>query len=341
MPTLCLRLIKEKECLIEGRGKQMTLQHFEPLLLKNGFSQDDQKSKYNAIGTTFTIDPALGNGYYWIYHAKDMFSILIHDFYFFEDHRLELTMPELLTITYYESISGEELHPYQPLKSGYIRSYWSKGEKYSAIIHKNIPVQSIGIEFTATFCDQFLAYKYGEKYVNPRQALTTLKATSTFSEMVILLRQIAAYRGSDLTSALFYEGKVYEALALIMERALSDKTCHCSQISKEDIHHIEHVAAHIENYYTLQLTLDHLTKISCMGATKLKKLFKEVYHCTITEYIQKQRVHQAEKLLAHTELPINEIARKVGYQSAGRFSELFKRYLDLTPKEYRQQLSKG
>lgn len=116
-------------------------------------------------------------------------------------------MPELLTITYYESISGEELHPYQPLKSGYIRSYWSKGEKYSAIIHKNIPVQSIGIEFTATFCDQFLAYKYGEKYVNPRQALTTLKATSTFSEMVILLRQIAAYRGSDLTSALFMKEK--------------------------------------------------------------------------------------------------------------------------------------
>ncbi|MFJ3386214.1 helix-turn-helix transcriptional regulator [Lysinibacillus sp. NPDC086135] len=169
--------------------------------------------------------------------------------------------------------------------------------------------------------------------MNPRQALTTLKATATFPEMIILLRQIAAYRGADLTSALFYEG--------IMERVLVDETCHCSQISIEDIHQIEHVATHIENYYALQLTLDHLTKISCMGATKLKKLFKEVYHYTITEYIQKQRVHQAAKLLAHTELPINEIARTVGYQSAGRFSELFKRYADLTPKEYRQQLSKA
>ncbi|QPR68668.1 helix-turn-helix transcriptional regulator [Lysinibacillus macroides] len=66
-----------------------------------------------------------------------------------------------------------------------------------------------------------------------------------------------------------------------------------------------------------------------------------MHHCTITEYIQKQRIHQAEKLLAHTELPINEITRKVGYQSAGRFSELFKRYADLTPKEYRQQLLKS
>ncbi|GAB0169904.1 AraC family transcriptional regulator [Lysinibacillus sp. CTST325] len=319
----------------------MTSHHFKPLLLENGFSKFDQMSKYNSVGTTYTIDPTLGKGYYWIYHYKEMFSILIHDFYFFEDYQLELTMPELLTVSYYESISGEELNPYQQLKPGYIRSYWGKGEKYSAIIHKNIPVQSIGIEFTPIFCDQFLAHKYGEKYVNPRQALTTLKATTTFPEMVILLRQIAAYRGADLTSALFYEGKVYEALALIMERVLFNETCHCSQISKEDIHQIEHVATHIEKYYALQLTLDHLTKISCMGATKLKKLFKEVYHCTITEYIQKQRVHQAEKLLAHTELPINEIARTVGYQSAGRFSELFKRYADLTPKEYRQQIFRG
>lgn len=318
----------------------MSSHHFKPLLLENGFSQFNQVSKYNSEGTTYMIDPTLGKGYYWIYHYNQMFSILIHDFYFYEDYQLELTMPEFLTITYYESISGEELDPYQPLKANNIRSYWGKGGKYRAIIHKNIPVQSIGIEFTPVFCDQFLAQKYGEKYVNPRKALTKFKATTIFPEMVILLRQIAAYRGSSLTSALFYEGKIYEAIALLIERELSQETVHCSPISKEDIHQIEHVAAHIENYYALQLTLNHLTKIACMGATKLKKLFKEVYHCTITEYIQKQRVYQAEKLLAHTDLPINEIACTVGYQSAGRFSELFKRYADLTPKEYRQRVSK-
>jgi len=162
-------------------------------------------------------------------------------------------------------------------------------------------------------------------YANPRQPLTTLKATTTFPEMIILLRQIAAYRGANLTSALFYEGKVYEALALIMKLVIAHKFLK-KVFTKLSI---------------LQLTLNHLTKVSCMDATKLKKLFKEVYHCTITEYIQKQRVHQAEKLLAHTGLPINEIARTVGYQSAGRFSELFKRYAELTPKEYRQQIFRG
>lgn len=50
-----------------------------------------------------------------------------------------------------------------------------------------------------------------------------------------------------------------------MERVLVDETCHCSQISKEDIHQIKHA----------QLTLDHLTKVSCMGATKLKSYLKK------------------------------------------------------------------
>ncbi|MFJ8090499.1 hypothetical protein ACIQ7N_20145 [Lysinibacillus sp. NPDC095746] len=60
-----------------------------------------------------------------------------------------------------------------------------------------------------------------------------------------------------------------------MERVLVDETCHCSQISKEDTHQIKHVATHIEKYYALQLTLDHLSKISCMGATKLKNYLKK------------------------------------------------------------------
>ncbi|WP_459253870.1 helix-turn-helix domain-containing protein [Haloimpatiens myeolchijeotgali] len=77
-----------------------------------------------------------------------------------------------------------------------------------------------------------------------------------------------------------------------------------------------------------------------MGTTKLKTTFKNVYKCTITEYIQNRRMGQAEHLLANTDFDIKQIALIVGYKSAGRFSELFKRSTGLQPTKYRE-LSKG
>jgi AraC-like DNA-binding protein len=76
-----------------------------------------------------------------------------------------------------------------------------------------------------------------------------------------------------------------------------------------------------------------------MGLTKFKKLFKQVNHSTVTEYIQQRRIGQAEHLLTNTDLTIGQIANIVGYKSASRFSELFKKSNGIRPLEY-QHLSK-
>lgn len=64
-----------------------------------------------------------------------------------------------------------------------------------------------------------------------------------------------------------------------------------------------------------------------MGTTKLKITFKQVYCCTITEYIQQRRLSQGENLLCSTDFPIEQIALAVGYSNAGRFSRDFKKVL--------------
>ncbi len=72
-----------------------------------------------------------------------------------------------------------------------------------------------------------------------------------------------------------------------------------------------------------------------MGTTKLKSTFKQIHKRTITEYIQQRRIGQAEHLLFNAELSIGQIAKVVGYNAAGRFSELFKKNTGLLPSEYR------
>ncbi|MNN30678.1 Bifunctional transcriptional activator/DNA repair enzyme AdaA [compost metagenome] len=74
-----------------------------------------------------------------------------------------------------------------------------------------------------------------------------------------------------------------------------------------------------------------------MGTTKLKATFKQVNHCTITEFIQKTRMHHAEQLLTETDLKISQIAQMVGYKNTSRFCELFRKSTELTPMDYRKR----
>lgn len=62
-----------------------------------------------------------------------------------------------------------------------------------------------------------------------------------------------------------------------------------------------------------------------MGVSKLKDAFHARYGCTITQYIQGQRMERAEQLLANTDLPVGQIAQIVGYQNPSRFAQLFRR----------------
>ena len=73
-----------------------------------------------------------------------------------------------------------------------------------------------------------------------------------------------------------------------------------------------------------------------MSGTKLKKLFKEKYGQTITEYTQRKRMKMAEMLLINTDIKIREIAKSVGYHSPSKFSTYYKRYMGIFPSEVRK-----
>ena len=85
------------------------------------------------------------------------------------------------------------------------------------------------------------------------------------------------------------------------------------------------VAAYITAHCADRLPLERLARIGCMGVSKLKDAFHARYGCTITQYIQGQRMERAEQLLANTDLPVGQIAQIVGYQNPSRFAQLFRR----------------
>ena len=59
---------------------------------------------------------------------------------------MEFHLQEAVSITLYDSISGEELNPYRTKSAGCIKAFIGGYKPYKAIIHKKIPIRSIGIE---------------------------------------------------------------------------------------------------------------------------------------------------------------------------------------------------
>ncbi len=78
-----------------------------------------------------------------------------------------------------------------------------------------------------------------------------------------------------------------------------------------------------------------------ISETSLKNYFKAVFGENISEYLRKIRMKKAAKMLRETKLSIGDISHSVGYTKQGKFAEIFRRYYDLSPLEYRRYCNLG
>jgi len=56
----------------------------------------------------------------------------------------------------------------------------------------------------------------------------------------------------------------------------------------------------------------------------------------LLEYINRCRIHAAERYIAEGELTLREIGEKVGIRDEKYLSRLFRRYIGVSPAEYRR-----
>ncbi len=308
-------------------------------LIETGFEEIPPNGSYSPLGKFFSLSSDYGKGTYWIYNQKDLYDIKVHDFSFHKDTVLDIKSnewPECLNIMYYESISGVQLIPYRHISSGCITTYFGGDQPYNAIIHKTVPVRSIGIEILPGYYDQYLKNMYADQYINPQEAFRAIDATASFPEMEALLCQIWNYRGDGMPAQLFYDSKIAEAISLIISYNQKQKKPKQKVISKQDRELLSAVASYINDHYHSDISFEQLSHIACMGTTKLRACFKQLYGCTITEYIKQRRLSHAESLLSSVDFTIEQIAKTVGYSNAGRFASDFKNSTGLYPAEYRK-----
>lgn len=309
---------------------------YSTLLTESSFTPIPSCAQFSPAGSSWQLSPELGGGHYWLYVQKDLFDIKIHDFYFDNDFVLNFDIPEGISITRFDSISGEELNPYRRLSAGSIQTIVGGKQNYKAIIHKRIPIHSVGIEVFPAYYEDHLKKQYPDAYFDLPAAFQCVDQATDFPAMSKLLFEIENYRGEGVAAALFYEAKVTEAIALVVDDQKKQAAKNAHPLSKEDIAGLRDVMSYIADHYTFDIPLDRLASIACMSTSKLKTCFKRHTGCTVTEYIQGRRMSQAEHLLIDTDFTMGQIAQMIGCTTSSRFAELFKKSTGILPIEYRK-----
>lgn len=312
------------------------LKKYNTLLTESSFTPIPNCEQFSPAGSSWQLSPELGGGHYWLYAQKDLFDIKIHDFYFHDDFVLNFDIPEGISITRYDSISGEELNPYRRLSAGSIQTIVGGKQNYKAIIHKRIPIHSVGIEVFPAYYEDYLKKQYPDAYFDLPAAFQCVDQATDFPAMSKLLFEVENYRGSGMAASLFFDAKVTEAISLVVDAWKKQSQKRERPLSAEDAEGLQNVTSYIADHYAFDIPLERLANIACMSESKLKSCFKRQFGCSVTQYIQGRRMSQAEHLLIDTDFTMGQIAQMIGYTTSSRFAELFKKSTGILPIEYRR-----
>jgi len=85
------------------------------------------------------------------------------------------------------------------------------------------------------------------------------------------------------------------------------------------------------------LSIEELAAEAGISAVALRRLFREHLGCSPSAYLTQLRLRRACELLAGTELPVAELARRCGLGSAHTLHRLFRQHMRCTPIDYRER----
>ncbi|MCB1165930.1 MAG: helix-turn-helix domain-containing protein [Leptospiraceae bacterium] len=96
----------------------------------------------------------------------------------------------------------------------------------------------------------------------------------------------------------------------------------------------------LEKEFASEVSLERLASRVGLSGRSFKRRFKKATGDTPSAYLQRLRIEWARDRLARTEDSIEAITYAVGYENAGFFRALFKRYTGTTPFQYRRKHSR-
>jgi AraC-like DNA-binding protein len=100
---------------------------------------------------------------------------------------------------------------------------------------------------------------------------------------------------------------------------------------------IDRAVACIRERFRQRLTVEELAALVHLSPRQLHRKFVETFGSSPQAFIMKLRIQAACDALQHSEAPISEVAREVGFNDQSAFTQQFQKHIGLTPLRYQRQ----
>ncbi|MFV0412974.1 MAG: helix-turn-helix domain-containing protein, partial [Oscillospiraceae bacterium] len=290
-----------------------------PYLLDSGFYRTDE----NYGHFMYKLDPNIGHGSYRVFLLKGKFLVTLKDFSY--NRRVEMLFG-----------AADYLHADCPvLEKDNLLGYIGNSNEYKYVLSPSDQIKGIGICIMPEFCREIMGRMPGISYESLCAAFCMLSKPNPFPKGAAIMRQLK-YAPVSKTSALYYEAKVKEFIAVLLDW-YEQLQCDTNNgiVYPEDRQAVGRVAKHIEGNFAKQLDMAGCLKTACMGKSKLSVIFRQVTGLIMSAYLTNICIENAKYLLSDSGKTIQQISSLVGYQNHSSFAASFKICTGYSPKEYR------
>lgn len=188
-----------------------------------------------------------------------------------------------------------------------------------------------------TFLPDFFREQLPEAAPFERIAASVVKAdqASLPAEVSRVLRRLNT-RGADSPgSPLRVRAAALEVAAILIDHADQAERAHERRGSREQHELVDRARELIKDLLAENPSLDELASRLFVGRTRLCEAFHTETGESVGRFTRCLRIERACELLATTDLPLDAIARAVGYRRQGSLSEAFRAATGMTPTEWR------
>ncbi|MFD0870245.1 MULTISPECIES: helix-turn-helix domain-containing protein [Paenibacillus] len=150
-------------------------------------------------------------------------------------------------------------------------------------------------------------------------------------------RQLSDHRanGGPATTLKIYSA-LFAIIAYFIDQAYEEKDDTPQMMSVRKLLDTIH---YIDTHLTQELTIEELAQTAHFHPNYFIRFFKKHLGMPPKRYIYERRLEEAKHLLAFTDLAVNEVACRAGFNDGSYFSAAFKKSVGFSPSEYRNRVS--